>query len=119
MPMITTKRYALETLEVVFCCVDTPLGIVQFRLHRRSQRGMALVMRLGPAAIIIRRVPASHTGRQRTIALLAENSALKLLAAGKTDAAGMYVFKIPDVGYHVVATGDKAHVANLASVDIG
>jgi hypothetical protein len=42
----------------------------------------------------------------------------KVLATGKTDAAGMYAFKIPDVGYHVIATGDKAHVANLASVDI-
>lgn len=42
----------------------------------------------------------------------------KVLATGKSDAAGMYAFKIPDVGYHVVATGDKAHVANLASVDI-
>jgi hypothetical protein len=42
----------------------------------------------------------------------------KVLATGKTDAAGMYAFKIPDVGYHVVAAGDEAHVANLASVDI-
>jgi hypothetical protein len=42
----------------------------------------------------------------------------RVLATGKTDAAGMYAFKVPDVGYHVVATGDKAHVANLASVDI-
>jgi hypothetical protein len=42
----------------------------------------------------------------------------KVLATGKTDAAGMYAFKIPDVEYHVVATGDKAHVANRASVDI-
>jgi hypothetical protein len=40
------------------------------------------------------------------------------LATGKTDAAGMYAFKVPDVGYHVVATGDKAHIATLASVDI-
>ena len=42
----------------------------------------------------------------------------RVLAKGKTDAAGMYAFKVPEVGYHVVATGDKAHVANLASVDI-
>jgi len=42
----------------------------------------------------------------------------KVLATGKTDAAGMYTFRIPDIGYHVVAMGDKAHVANLASVDI-
>ena len=42
----------------------------------------------------------------------------RVLATGKTDAAGMYAFKAPDVGYHIVATGDKAHVANLASVDI-
>ena len=25
---------------------------------------------------------------------------------------------LPDVGYHIVATGDKAHVTNMASVDI-
>jgi hypothetical protein len=42
----------------------------------------------------------------------------RVLAKGKTDAAGMYAFKIPDVSYHVIALGDKAHVANLASVDI-
>jgi hypothetical protein len=42
----------------------------------------------------------------------------RVLATGKTDAAGMYVFKVPSAGYHVVATGDKAHVASLASVDI-
>jgi hypothetical protein len=42
----------------------------------------------------------------------------KVLAKGKTDAAGMYAFKVPEVSYHVVAMGDKAHVANLASVDI-
>jgi hypothetical protein len=42
----------------------------------------------------------------------------KVLATGKTDAAGMYTFKAPEGSYHVVAIGDKAHVANLASVDI-
>ena len=42
----------------------------------------------------------------------------RVLATGKTDAAGMYAFKVPEVSYHIVATGDKAHVANLASVDI-
>ena len=42
----------------------------------------------------------------------------RVLATAKTDAAGMYAFKIPSVGYHVVAIGDKAHVASLASVDI-
>jgi hypothetical protein len=42
----------------------------------------------------------------------------RVLATGKTDAAGMYAFKIPAVGYHIVATCDKAHVASLASVDI-
>lgn len=42
----------------------------------------------------------------------------RVLATGKTDAAGQYTFKMPDVGYHIVATGDKAHVASLASVDI-
>ena len=42
----------------------------------------------------------------------------RVLATAKTDAAGMYAFKAPDVGYHVVATGDKAHVTSLAGVDI-
>jgi hypothetical protein len=42
----------------------------------------------------------------------------RVLATGKTDAAGMYAFKVPSAGYHVVATGDKAHVASLASIDI-
>jgi hypothetical protein len=42
----------------------------------------------------------------------------RVLATGKTNAAGEYAFKAPDSGYHIVATGDKAHVTNLASVDI-
>jgi hypothetical protein len=42
----------------------------------------------------------------------------RVLAAGKTNAAGEYAFKTPDSGYHIVATGDKAHVTNMASVDI-
>jgi hypothetical protein len=42
----------------------------------------------------------------------------KVLATGKTNSAGEYAFKVPDAGYHIVATGDKAHVTNLASVDI-
>jgi hypothetical protein len=42
----------------------------------------------------------------------------RVLSTGKTDAAGMYAFKVPAVGYHIVATGDKAHVASLSSVDI-
>jgi hypothetical protein len=42
----------------------------------------------------------------------------KVLATGKTNTAGEYAFKVPDGGYHIVATGDKAHVTNLASVDI-
>jgi hypothetical protein len=42
----------------------------------------------------------------------------KVLARGKSDASGMYAFKIWDVGYHVVATSDKAHVAKLTNVDI-
>jgi hypothetical protein len=42
----------------------------------------------------------------------------RVLATGKTNAAGEYAFKAPDVGYHIVATGDKAHVTNKASVDI-
>jgi hypothetical protein len=59
----------------------------------------------------------AELARDVEIQLLATKD-YKVLATGKTDAAGMYAFKIPDVGYHVVATGDKAHVANLASVDI-
>ncbi len=42
----------------------------------------------------------------------------KVLETGKTDAGGLYTFKVPDVGYHLVASGDKAHVTNLSSVDI-
>src|ERR1700760_3475315 len=42
----------------------------------------------------------------------------KVLVTGKTNAAGEYAFKAPDRGYHIVATGDKAHVTNMASVDI-
>ena len=42
----------------------------------------------------------------------------RVLATAKTNAAGEYAFKVPDVGYHIVATGDKAHVTNMASVDI-
>jgi hypothetical protein len=55
--------------------------------------------------------------RDIEIQLLA-TSDYRVLATAKTDAAGMYAFKIPSVGYHVVAMGDKAHVASLASVDI-
>jgi hypothetical protein len=42
----------------------------------------------------------------------------RVLATGKTNSAGEYAFKAPDAGYHIVATGDKAHVTNLASIDI-
>jgi hypothetical protein len=42
----------------------------------------------------------------------------RVLATGKTNSAGEYAFKAPDGGYHIVATGDKAHVTNMASVDI-
>jgi hypothetical protein len=55
--------------------------------------------------------------RDVEIQLLA-TSDYRVLTKGKTDALGMYAFKVPQVSYHVVATGDKAHVANLASVDI-
>jgi hypothetical protein len=41
-----------------------------------------------------------------------------VLATAKTDAAGTYTFKVPVVEFHVVALGDKAHGANLSSVDI-
>jgi hypothetical protein len=55
--------------------------------------------------------------RDVNIQLLASRD-YRVLATGKTDAAGMYAFKIPAVEYHVVAMGDKAHVASLTSVDI-
>jgi hypothetical protein len=55
--------------------------------------------------------------RDVAIQLLATKD-YKVLATGKTDAAGRYTFKLPGVEYHVVATGDVAHVASLASVDI-
>ena len=55
--------------------------------------------------------------RDAEIQLLA-TSDYKVLATGKTDAGGMYTFKVPAAGYHIVATGDKAHVASLSSVDI-
>ena len=42
----------------------------------------------------------------------------RVLATAKTDAAGVYAFKVPDVGFHVIAMGDKAHVTSLAGVDI-
>ena len=42
----------------------------------------------------------------------------RVLATGKTNTAGEFAFKAPDAGYHIVATGDKAHVTNMASVDI-
>ena len=41
-----------------------------------------------------------------------------VLATGKTDAAGTYAFKVPEMEYHVVAVADKGHVASLASEDI-
>jgi hypothetical protein len=55
--------------------------------------------------------------RDVEIQLLASND-YRVLATGKTDAGGMYAFKAPDVLYHIVAIGDKAHVASLASVDL-
>ena len=42
----------------------------------------------------------------------------KVLATGKTGAEGTYAFKVPAVEYHLVATGDKAHVTSMSSVDI-
>jgi hypothetical protein len=41
-----------------------------------------------------------------------------VLATGKTDAGGMYAFKAPAVGFHIIALGDKAHVTSLSGVDI-
>jgi hypothetical protein len=55
--------------------------------------------------------------RDIEIQLLATGN-YRVLATGKTNAAGEYAFKAPDGGYHIVATGDKAHVTNMASVDI-
>jgi hypothetical protein len=59
----------------------------------------------------------SELARDIEIQLLATGD-YRVLATGKTNAAGEYAFKAPDVGYHIVATGDKAHVTNMASVDI-
>jgi hypothetical protein len=50
--------------------------------------------------------------------LLLATGDYKVLATGETNAAGEYAFKAPDCGYHIVATGDKAHITNMASVDI-
>src|SRR4051794_4457315 len=55
--------------------------------------------------------------RDVEVQLLA-TSDYKVLATGKTDAAGAYIFKTPGVGFHIVATGDKAHIATLASADL-
>jgi hypothetical protein len=55
--------------------------------------------------------------RDVEIQLLATGN-YRVLTTGKTNAAGEYAFKAPDGGYHIVATGDKAHVTNMASVDI-
>jgi hypothetical protein len=59
----------------------------------------------------------SELARDIEIQLLATGD-YRVLATGKTNASGEYAFKAPDVGYHIVATGDKAHITNLASVDI-
>ena len=58
-----------------------------------------------------------EVARDVEVLLIADND-YKVLATAKTDARGMYAFKAPAVEYHVVAMGDKAHVASLASVDI-
>jgi hypothetical protein len=50
--------------------------------------------------------------------LLIEDKDYTVLATAKTDTGGSYTFKPPAVEYHVVALGDKAHVASLSSVDI-
>jgi hypothetical protein len=42
----------------------------------------------------------------------------RVLGTGKSNLEGVYAFKAPDVGCHIVATDDKAHITNLASVDI-
>jgi hypothetical protein len=68
---------------------------------------------------VICRTIASDGEIARDVAvLLLEDKDYQVLATGKTDTAGEYVFKAPDVEYHVVALGDKAHVASLSSVDI-
>jgi hypothetical protein len=50
--------------------------------------------------------------------LLLEDKEYTVLASGRTDTGGTYIFKAPDIEYHVVARGDRAHVASLSSVDI-
>jgi hypothetical protein len=69
-------------------------------------------------AVVCRTITTDgELARDVEIQLLA-TSDYRVLAKGKTDAVGMYAFNVPEVSYHVVATGDKAHTANLASVDI-
>jgi len=50
--------------------------------------------------------------------LLLASKDYAVLATAKTDAAGIYAFKVPAVEFHVVAMGDKAHVASLSGIDI-
>ena len=69
-------------------------------------------------AVVCRTITSDgELARDVEIQLLATDD-YRVLAKGRTDAAGVYAFKTPEVSYHVVATGDQAHIANLASVDI-
>jgi hypothetical protein len=102
------KRFGLITTAAVFGIV-TAAHAHTLRLECKKITSQDVVCR----AI----TSDGELARDVDIQLLA-TSDYKVLAAGKTNAAGEYVFKAPDGGYHIVATGDKAHVTNLASVDI-
>jgi hypothetical protein len=73
--------------------------------------------KLRNASPLVRVTSDGDLARDIEIQLLATGD-YRVLATGKTNAAGEYAFKAPDAGYHIVATGDKAHVTNMASVDI-
>jgi hypothetical protein len=58
-----------------------------------------------------------EVARNIDVQLLADED-YKVVARAKTDAEGKYAFKVPSMEYHIVATGDKAHVASVSSTDI-
>jgi len=68
--------------------------------------------------VVCRTITSDGEAARNVDILLLATSDYRVLASGKTDTAGLYAFKTPGVEYHVVATGDKAHVASLSSVDI-
>jgi hypothetical protein len=102
------KRLGLITIAVVFG-VATAAHAHTLRLECKKVTTQDVVCR----AI----TSDGELARDIEVQLLATGD-YRVLATGKTNAAGEYAFKAPDNGYHIVATGDKAHVTNMASVDI-